>query len=337
MKVVGVIVSAQALLLMLFLVPVFGLFGLLAGTAAEVQEQGPLVPPELEAAYRQVAAETNRDWTILAAWDGADNGFSLPVRSEQEILNEQVDQEEAARQEEADRRCRALPPNSICPPPRELSAADLERVMKSAHRQWYGLVLSHIRGHADQITEADASAPEPFFDRVLPSTKAQKAAELQMAYAVLQEMGDDDHTIETPAGGPPPGWTPVDGFAWPASGPLTSRYGMRTSPIDGQRRLHAGIDIGINTGTPIRASKEGIVTRAEYDQVYGLVVVIDHGDGYSSLYAHNSRLEVIPGQHVQQGQEVSRSGSTGLSTGPHLHFEIHYRGVPVDPMLLLGR
>jgi murein DD-endopeptidase MepM/ murein hydrolase activator NlpD len=150
-------------------------------------------------------------------------------------------------------------------------------------------------------------------------------------------MGDDDdHTITDPPD-PPTHRTPVDGFAWPATGEITSRFGMRISPIDGKRRLHAGIDLGIAEGTPVLASKAGTVTRAENDPVFGFVVMVNHGDGYETLYAHNSRLEMAVGAHVQQGQELSRSGSTGWATGPHLHFEIHYQGTPVDPMLLLGR
>lgn len=109
------------------------------------------------------------------------------------------------------------------------------------------------------------------------------------------------------------------------------------SPIDGVERLHAGIDLGVSTGTPIRASRAGTVTVASWSDVYGLMVVGDHGDGYQTLYAHGSALGVSAGQQVEQGQVVLLSGSTGWSTAPHLHFEVHYRGAPVDPLLLLSQ
>lgn len=147
--------------------------------------------------------------------------------------------------------------------------------------------------------------------------------------------GDDsDHVGISPVD-PPADWVPVDGFAWPAEGPITSRFGMRVSPIDGVNRLHAGIDLGVSYGVPIRASKAGTVRTAGWSDVYGWVVVVDHGDGYTTLYAHNSELLVRVQDQVQQGQVVSRAGSTGWSTGTHLHFETHFRGTPIDPLLLL--
>lgn len=187
------------------------------------------------------------------------------------------------------------------------------------------------------MTTDDNANPEQLFSRVLTADQAARAAELQVGYTVLQDLADDDHVEDAPAEGPPADWQPVDGFAWPLIGPITSRYGYRTSPIDGKRRLHTGIDIGVGTGTPIRASKDGVVTRAGPDPVYGLLVVVDHGDGYTSWYAHASELDVAAGARVTQGQLLSRVGQTGLATGPHLHFEIRVQNAPVDPLLLLGR
>lgn len=314
----------------------FGLFGLLSTLVLGVQEDGPHVPPVFEAAYRQVAADRARDWATLAAWDGADNRFELPVPAEADIFDQLVAAEERRRQRQADKECQALPPGSPCPDPEPLSEADLQHFRQKAHRDWYTLVLNHIRSHADTIRDADQADPEGFFDRVLARAKAQHAAELQVAYTILDQMGDDDHAITDPPD-PPAAWTPVDGFAWPATGEITSRFGMRISPIDGKRRLHAGIDIAIVQGTRVVSSKAGTIVRADSDPTFGLVVVVDHGAGYETLYAHNSVLEVAVGAHVEQGQELSLSGTTGASTGPHLHFEVHYQGTPVDPMLLLGR
>jgi hypothetical protein len=286
-----------------------------------------------------VADERDRDWAMLAAWDGADNQFRLPVRSEADIYADLVREAEERRQEEADRYCETLPPETECPPPEPLTEADLLRLARQAHRIWYTSILNHIRGHADRITDEAQHDPEGFFRTVLTrGDTAEQAAELHIGYAALDHLHDDDHVIEVPGGtGPPPGWQPIDGFAWPASGEITSRYGMRQSPIDGQWRLHAGIDLGIVEGSPVRASKDGTVITAGWNDVFGNVVVVDHGGGYKTLYAHNSQLEVSEGDQVTQGQVLSLSGTTGWSTGPHLHFEIHYNDSPVDPLLLLGR
>ena len=115
------------------------------------------------------------------------------------------------------------------------------------------------------------------------------------------------------------------GLIWPVRGPVTSGYGYRWG------RLHAGIDIGAGTGTPIRAAKGGVVTYAGTMSGYGNVVIISHGGGFSTLYAHQSRIGTSDGAEVSQGQVIGYVGSTGRSTGPHLHFETRVNGNPQDP------
>lgn len=122
------------------------------------------------------------------------------------------------------------------------------------------------------------------------------------------------------------------GFIRPTSGPVTSPYGYRTHPISGKpQSFHTGIDYAPSQGTPIKASASGTVTSAGWMGGYGNAVLIDHGNGYSSLYAHASTLNVSVGQKVNQGQVIAAVGSTGNSTGPHLHFEIRYNGKHVNP------
>ena len=121
-------------------------------------------------------------------------------------------------------------------------------------------------------------------------------------------------------------------LGWPVPGPVTSPFGYRIHPITGTSRLHAGIDLDGSTGDPVRAAGAGTVILAEWYGGYGNTVVVDHGGGLSTLYAHQSSLNVSRGQSVGQGDVVGYVGSTGFSTGPHLHFETREFGTPVDPM-----
>jgi len=121
---------------------------------------------------------------------------------------------------------------------------------------------------------------------------------------------------------------------WPIPGhtKITSQYGMRTHPITGLYRLHTGTDVGAPTGTDFVAMASGVVTKAEYNKYYGNVVILDHGGGVKTLYAHGSEIAVKLGDLVSQGEPVLKVGSTGYSTGPHAHFEIRINGETVNPL-----
>lgn len=120
------------------------------------------------------------------------------------------------------------------------------------------------------------------------------------------------------------------GFQWPVNGTITSGFGYRTHPVLGYQRLHAGTDFGAATGTPIVAADGGVVVSAGWLGGYGNAIVISHGGGIATLYAHQSRLAVSAGSSVSRGQVIGYVGSTGMSTGPHLHFEVRVNGTPVD-------
>jgi len=122
-----------------------------------------------------------------------------------------------------------------------------------------------------------------------------------------------------------PGAPSASGFIWPASGPVTSGFGPRWG------RMHTGIDIAVPYGSPVVAAKAGTVVIAAWYGGYGNLVVIDHGNGVTTWYGHNSSFAVSVGQTVQQGQVIAMAGSTGHSTGPHVHFEIRFNYNPVDP------
>lgn len=120
-------------------------------------------------------------------------------------------------------------------------------------------------------------------------------------------------------------------FAFPSDAPTSSSFGWRVHPILGYRRFHAGLDFAASYGSTIRAADSGTVIFAGWYGGYGKTVIINHGNGITTLYGHSSELYVTEGQTVQRGQAIASVGSTGLSTGPHLHFEVRRNGTPVNP------
>lgn len=128
------------------------------------------------------------------------------------------------------------------------------------------------------------------------------------------------------------------GYLRPSTGPVTSEYGWRVHPIRGTKSLHTGTDFGGKIGDTIIASRAGeVVFAGWYNNVYGNVVILNHGGGYQTFYAHMSRVAVSEGQVVDQGVRIGYMGSTGMSTGAHLHFEIRKDGVSLDPFNFLSR
>ena len=127
-------------------------------------------------------------------------------------------------------------------------------------------------------------------------------------------------------------------FGWPLAvrGVVSSDYGSRQHPIFNEERFHTGVDLPCEIGTPIKAAAAGTVVLSEDNNGYGLTVVIDHGGGVSTLYAHASKLLVNAGDRVQAGETIALAGSTGLSTGPHLHFEVRQDQQHVDPWIWLS-
>ncbi len=118
---------------------------------------------------------------------------------------------------------------------------------------------------------------------------------------------------------------------WPTRGWVTSRFGYRVSPFTGLREFHQGLDISTQMGTPIIAPADGVVARVGMQGGYGNMITIDHGYGYITRYGHISKAMVKAGARVKRGQTIAVVGTTGRSTGPHLHYEIHINGLPINP------
>ena len=169
--------------------------------------------------------------------------------------------------------------------------------------------IAQIRGEAEALAAQDAE---------LTALIRRKEAEARQA------------TARSVSSGGSPGRVSAYGLIWPARGPVTSEYGQRWG------RLHAGIDIGAGTGAPIWAAQAGTVIFSGVQNGYGQTIIIDHGGGLTTLYAHQSRRIATDGQRVSRGQTIGLVGSTGHSTGPHLHFETRENGSPVNPRRYLS-
>lgn len=162
--------------------------------------------------------------------------------------------------------------------------------------------------------------------------EASSQAEYERLLAISENIAAMLRNMESGCGGAPAGQGGTGRFMWPCTGPITSYYGWRTHPIFGTTKYHSGMDIAVDTGTPIHAADSGTVVYSGWLGGYGNCVMIDHGGGLVSLYAHNSSLAVGEGQYVQKGTVVAYAGSTGYSTGPHCHFEVRLHGEVTEPL-----
>ena len=181
--------------------------------------------------------------------------------------------------------------------------------------------LENRQAEYDAIMAAEDAA-NATIDKLVAELEAQRAAEAAAAAAA--------------AGGGSSGGGSANAsgsFLWPVASYVyvSSRFGLRVHPITGEKKSHTGIDIASNQGTAVYASDGGSVTLAGWNGGYGNCIMIDHGNGYVTLYGHLSSISVSVGQTVSQGATIGAVGSTGNSTGPHLHFEVLKNGTRIDP------
>ncbi len=181
--------------------------------------------------------------------------------------------------------------------------------------------------------EAEVVAQQNTIERLKSDNQALSQAEDRLAedsrrlsQIILAKVQPYDGLILPPGTGQ---------LMYPTIGPVTSNFGWRIHPILGTERFHAGIDFGADYGSLIYASEQGRVIYADWYGGYGNAVIIDHGNGMTTLYAHCSELYVKDGDVVAKGQPIAAVGSTGFSTGPHLHFELRANGEPIDPAAYL--
>lgn len=200
----------------------------------------------------------------------------------------------------------------------EVKHAEAESLKQEADRQ-------------RQIAERAESQAEALVERYRKDRAAAERALAQLEAAENELQAIVRAQASTSRGGGYAG-TSTGRYSLPVNGRITSRYGYRIHPIYGVRRFHNGVDIAAPTGTPIRSCDDGKVIFSGWRGLTGKTVIIDHGSGWSTSYGHCSRLYVRAGEIVSAGQTIAAVGSTGLSTGPHVHWMVYYNGQHRDPL-----
>ena len=211
---------------------------------------------------------------------------------------------------------------------REKVEAEVDRIaqIQAEQEAARAAVLDEI-DHQESLLEEIETTKEKYEEAV-----AELEAQSSRIQSLLQSSGSQG-SGEPSSGGDGGGGGGGGGeLFWPTAGSIGSGFGWRTHPIFGTQRFHAGVDIGGACGQPIWAGEDGTVISAGYSGGYGNLTVIDHGDGLATAYAHQSSFGVSSGQSVSRGQTIGYVGTTGWSTGCHLHFEVRVNGSPVDPV-----
>jgi murein DD-endopeptidase MepM/ murein hydrolase activator NlpD len=191
--------------------------------------------------------------------------------------------------------------------------------------QTFATEVSLSYGLKERLGERNASTfledtLVPSFDESLEEYNFLKSANLSKFYRKYPRMWQ----------------TNVRPSIWPVEGRLVSHFGNRADPFHGEGAFHAGVDISAPYGTPVRAAADGVVVHAAFWRGYGRLVVIDHGGGVTTRYAHLSRMDVIPGQEIRRAEVLGAVGGSGRTTGTHVHYEVRVGDNPVNPYKFLA-
>lgn len=194
-----------------------------------------------------------------------------------------------------------------------------ENTLATEVNRLQGLLFAQVAKRNE--VQASVDAKEQMMTKIDQDKQAWLAAEAEFSTSAARIRQQLSQSSAAPVIGTPS----TSGFIWPAAGPISSPFGPRWG------RMHAGIDISVGYGSPVVAAKAGRVAIADWYGGYGKLVVIDHGGGVTTWYGHNSEFTMSVGQRVGQGQVIAKAGSTGRSTGPHVHFEVRVNGNSQNP------
>jgi len=222
--------------------------------------------------------------------------------------------------------------------------SEIEQAARQFEAMLLQIVIKEMRKTVPEGMFASSGTEvfQDLFDQELSSQMLGEGPGLGLATSL---MGDEAMTPQSPTslpfglqayGGQGSDRDPELMDVLPVEGRVSSAFGLRKDPMGGAERQHKGMDIAAAHGSDIRAVRDGVVRFADDRGSYGKVVILDHGDGLETRYAHCSELVVREGEKIRAGERIARVGSTGRSTGPHLHFEVRQDGQAVDPEELFG-
>jgi murein DD-endopeptidase MepM/ murein hydrolase activator NlpD len=213
----------------------------------------------------------------------------------------------------------------------DLQRAEFELESEERAQQQTRNQLDTLANERSNLVELAATRRHSVASEVAEIENLTAAQEAELEGLILErerELESQQRAAGIAGGGAS---APSGSFSWPVTGTITSPFGWRSNPFGGSPEFHQGLDIAAPTGTTVTAAAAGTVIMAQWYGGYGNYILIDHGGGYSTGYGHLSAIYVSNGQSVSRGQAIGAVGSTGQSTGPHLHFEIRIAGKPVDP------
>ncbi len=207
---------------------------------------------------------------------------------------------------------------------------NLQKKVKQTNQQLASLqVLAEEVGNAYGMKKQLAGSPDLIAEAPLVPSLGQTLAEY--SYLRTTNLAARSRNIFARAD------ANVLPAGWPVNGRLMDGFGHRSDPFSGEGAMHTGMDISAPMGTGVKSTADGIVMYANWNSGYGRCVIVDHGNGYQTLYGHLSKIDVIEGEEIRQGEVVGRVGSTGRSTGSHLHYEVRVHSTPVNPYRFVAR
>jgi len=300
--------------------------GRVQGVLTVLETQIGQTTAELDAAQAK-ANEAAADLYVRAAGGGAaELGTALEATDPHDVLTARQYMNDINDQQRSivDERAEVIEDLEVREAALEEQRAKAEAIQAQVQEE-HGAVLALLEdqqaAQADVESQADAEAA------LISDIKSQR----EQFEAELDELAETSEAVRQMLSGSSGAPLGTGQFMRPVPGAIVSGFGPRVHPILGTTRVHTGLDMAASMGEPIRAADTGNVVMAGWNGGYGNCVIIDHGAGLSTLYAHQSEVAVSVGQRVNRGEVIGYVGSTGLSTGPHLHFEVRVNGTPVDP------